>query len=87
MLRILSVTPSPDNVQPAYVHFFAGSNATFTVEYRKKVDSIWKKVADVPALSSNRLVSVPAPGATNSASSLTNSVRDRYYRVVAPATN
>ncbi len=87
VLRILDVTPSPDNVQPAYVHFFAGSNATFTVEYRKRVDSTWKKVGDVPALSSNRLVHVPDPGATNSASSLTNSVRDRYYRVVAPATN
>ena len=87
VLRVLGVTPSPDNVQPAYVHFFAGSNASYTVEYRKKVDSNWKKVGDVPALSSNRMVHVPDQGATNSASSLTNSVSDRYYRVVAPATN
>jgi Lamin Tail Domain/Bacterial TSP3 repeat len=87
VLRILGVTPSPDNEQPAYVHFFAYSNATYTVEYRKKVDSNWKKVADVPALPLNRLVNVPDQGATNSASSLTNTVSDRYYRVVAPATN
>ena len=87
VLRILGATPSPDNVQPALVHFFAYSNATYTVEYRKKVDSNWKKVGDVPALPSNRLVSVHDQGATNSASSLTNTVSDRYYRVVAPATN
>jgi hypothetical protein len=87
VLRILGVTPSPDNEQPAYIQFFAGSNSTYTVEYRKKVDSNWKKVADVPAASSNRMVYVPDPGATNSPSSLTNGVSDRYYRVVAPATN
>ena len=87
LITVLGATPSPDNVQPALVHFFAYSNATYTVEYRKKVDSIWKKVGDVPALPSNRLVSVPDQGATNSASSLTNTVSDRYYRVVAPATN
>ncbi len=87
VLRISSVTPSPDNEQPAYVHFFAYSNATYTVEYRKKIDSNWKKVADVPALSFERMVSVPDQGATNSTTSLTNTVSDRYYRVVAPATN
>jgi hypothetical protein len=97
VLRISGVTPPPesnepaseDNV-PAYVHFFAYSNATYTVEFRKKIDSNWKKVANVPALSSNRLVSVPDHGAivtTNDLSSLTNTVSDRYYRVIAPATN
>jgi hypothetical protein len=87
VLRILGVTPSPDNEEPAYVHFFAYSNATYTVEYRKNFDSNWKKVGDVPALPFNRLVNVPDQGATNSPSSLTNLVSDRYYRVVAPATN
>lgn len=87
VLRISSVSPSPDNEQPAQVYFFAYSNATYTVEYRKNFESNWKKVANVPSLPFNRMVSVPDQGATNSASSLTNAVSDRYYRVVAPATN
>ena len=89
VLKVHSVIPSPDNVQPAYVRFYAYSNATYTVEYRKNMNdsSNWKKVGDVPAETFERWVLVPDQGATNSAASLTNTVSDRYYRVIAPATN
>jgi hypothetical protein len=88
VLKVMDVITPLDDDSPAYVRFLAYSNATYTVEYKARLGAggDWKKVGDVPSLPFDRIVTVTDIGATNSFIGATNGF-DRYYRVVAPATN
>jgi hypothetical protein len=80
-LRIKEIIPFSGTNVPAYVRFFAFSNTTYTVEYRNSLlpSANWKKLGDV-GLGPERFVNVPDAKAWEHPT-------DRYYRVVAPATN
>jgi hypothetical protein len=81
VLRMLDVIPSADTNIPYQVRFLAYSNATYTVEYRNSLlpTASWRKLGDVLSAPSNRIVEVSDPTAYEKA--------DRYYRIVAPATD
>lgn len=81
VLHITQIIPFVGTNVPAYIRFFAYSNTTYTVQYRNSTlpSSSWQTLADVPAATMNRVVDVPDPNAWKKV--------DRYYRVVAPATN
>jgi hypothetical protein len=84
VLQINAVSPPmypPDYMEWAMVQFFGYSNATYRVEYRNKIDAPWKKLGDVPPLNTNRMVSV-YDFETDDFNG-----EQRYYRVLAPATN
>ena len=81
VLRMLDVIPSANTNIPYRVRFLAFSNITYTVEYRNSLlpSADWQKLGDVPSAPSNRVVEVLDATAYKKS--------DRYYRVVAPATN
>ena len=81
VLRVTDVIPFVGTNVPAVVRFFAYSNATYTVEYRNSLlpTAAWQKLGDVNSAPINRVVEVQDPNAYKKT--------DRYYRVVAPATN
>ena len=81
ILKMLDITPSTGTNVPAIVRFLAYSNATYSVEYRNSTlpSANWQKLDDVPSAEMNRIVEVYDTNAFKKA--------DRYYRVVAPATN
>jgi len=57
------------------VVFEAAPNTTYSVEYSDMVEALfWQKLGDVTAGPTNRVVSMPDPGAT----------AQRYYRLVTP---
>jgi hypothetical protein len=78
---VLDVITSTDTNVPYRVRFLAYSNATYTVEYRNSLlpTASWRKLNDVLSAPSNRIVEVPDPTAYEKA--------DRYYRIIAPATD
>lgn len=80
-LKIDRLLPFVDTNAPALVRFLAYSNATYSVEYRNSLlpGANWQKLGDVGFAPSNRMVEVADPNAYKKT--------DRYYRVVAPATN
>lgn len=81
VLRIGDVIPFVGTNVPAIVRFFAYSNATYSVEYRNSLlpTAMWQKLGDVNSAPLDRVVEVQDPNAYKKT--------DRYYRVVAPATN
>ena len=81
VLRIGGVIPFIGTNVPLYVVFLAYSNATYSVEYRNSLlpSSAWQKLGDVNSATSNRVVDVPDANAYKKS--------DRYYRVIAPASN
>jgi hypothetical protein len=66
---------------PVFIRFLAYSNTTYSVEYRNSLleSSAWQKLVDVNSAPTNRVVEMSDPNAYKKG--------DRYYRVVAPATN
>jgi len=81
VLRLLDVIPSADTNIPYRVRFLAYSNATYTLEYRNSLlpTANWRTLGNVLSAPSNRIVEVPDPTAYEKA--------DRYYRIIAPATD
>lgn len=81
VLKLVDVIPSADTNIPYRVRFVAYSNATYTVEYRNSLlpTANWRKLGDILSAPSNRVAEVLDPTAYEKA--------DRYYRVVAPATD
>ncbi len=80
-LKIGRLVPFEGTNVPALVQFMAYSNATYSVEYRNSLlpTAEWQKLGDINFAPSNRMVEVPDTSAYKKS--------DRYYRVVAPATN
>jgi hypothetical protein len=79
-IRIREIIPFISTNVPAYVTFLAYSNASYSVQYRNSLlpSANWQKLENVPA-GNERIVTVPDPDAYKKL--------DRYYRVVAPASN
>ena len=79
VLRVAQIVPYQGTNMA--IQFLAYSNATYTVQYRNSLlpTSAWQKLTDVPAVPSNHMVEVPDLNAWKKS--------DRYYRVVATATN
>ena len=81
VLRVGGLIPFIGTNVPLYVRFLAYSNATYSVEYRNSLlpSSAWQKLGDVNSATSNRVVDVPDINAYKKS--------DRYYRIIAPASN
>jgi hypothetical protein len=79
VLKVAGIAPIPST--NVVVRFLAYSNTTYTVQYRNSLlpSSDWQKLVDVPAAPTNRMFEAQDLNAHKKA--------DRYYRVVAPATN
>lgn len=77
-LQISEIVPSSASM---LLRFQAAADRTYTVQYRDGLDaaSTWKKLSDVSAQTTTRLVEVPDAGTAGRAL--------RYYRLVTPATN
>jgi hypothetical protein len=80
-LKIEKIFPYVGTNVPVFIRFLAYSNTTYSVEYRNSMlpSSAWQKLVDVNSSPTNRIVELPDPNAYKKT--------DRYYRVVAPATN
>jgi hypothetical protein len=84
VLRIDAAVPAnspPDYEVWASVQFFAYSNATYRVEYRNQIGDPWKKLGDVYPSPTSHTVRVYDYEDNNF------NGEQRYYRVLAPATN
>ena len=81
VLRIGGIIPFISTNVPLYVRFYAYSNATYSVEYRNSLlpSSTWQKLGDVSSEPNPRVVDVPDANAYKKS--------DRYYRIIAPASN
>ena len=81
VLRIVEVLPFTGTNIPLYVRFTAHSNTTYSVEYHDSMTGspIWLNLGNVSAATTNRVINMPDPDAWKKA--------DRYYRLVAPASN
>ena len=81
VLRIVEVLPFTGTNIPLYVRFTAHSNTTYSVEYHDSMTGspIWLNLGSVSAETTNRVVNMPDPDAWKKT--------DRYYRLVAPASN
>lgn len=67
------------NLSPASVsfEFLAVSNHTYSVQFKRTIDAaVWSKLADVGALTTNRIETVVDPGPLT---------ETRFYRLVTPA--
>ncbi|HXJ61764.1 MAG TPA: immunoglobulin domain-containing protein, partial [Verrucomicrobiae bacterium] len=73
-LSFLTLSLSTVPGQNATVNFGAISNRTYTIEYADQPGATWRKLADVPALTNNRIESIPDPSWKPS----------RFYRSVTP---
>jgi len=80
-LKIERIVPFAGTNTPVFVRFLAYSNTTYSVQYRNSLlpSSEWQKLGDINVAPTNRMVEVPDANAYKKT--------DRYYRVVAPATN
>jgi hypothetical protein len=75
-LKVDSITLTGGD-SAAALGFLAFSNKTYTVQYRDSLDSgEWSRLADVVAVSSNRVVEISDPGTATAAR--------RFYRLVTP---
>jgi hypothetical protein len=73
-LSFLTLSLSAVPGQNATVSFGAISNRTYTIEYADQPGATWRKLADVPALTNNRIESIPDLSWKPS----------RFYRSVTP---
>ena len=80
VLRVGGVAP-PSPGYEAALQFFAYSNATYRVEYRNQLGAPWLKLSDVYPAPYDRMVDV-IDYETDDFNG-----EQRYYRVLAPATN
>ncbi len=84
VLRVAGAIPAfypPDYYGWPSVEFFAYSNTTYRVEYRNQIGAPWLKLSDVAPFSTNRAVRVYDYEDNDF------NGEQRYYRVLAPATN
>ena len=82
VLRIVGIDPPGTSWDGPVVFFTTYSNTSYRLEYRQTITSPWVKIGDFSPGRSNR-ISVAYDGEWNE---FDYDVQ-RYYRVVAPATN